>query len=478
MATFRYATQGGTGTFEAADSKAALAALPKDAIKGSGVQAITSDLLAQNKPVMTPKPPEPSDPSGAVANGAAVIQGMGALLQPQQTQTTQTDTQQSAPQSSWMDVFTKYFPTQKSSVTDDYQKAYKENVAPANEQYFDAYDQSLAAEQRLAGVNARLQGIQAKAQQMNLQQEGRQANMAQITGQQAENNRKAAIEALPLQTEALLAQAEVAGAQGKMQLAQQMRQMATEQLNTLFTLKKEDIDNEYTYRKDLFNALSEVWSEKEKATAAKLEKDLDRQHDFDLRNLDFEQAKALEKYKNSLGGGTVADLTGRQYTALNQITTRFQADPIVNQSIRGNTASQIADQVIANPKSATSQLKSLYVLVKNLDPDSAVREGELALANQTQSYLQRFDNTIARISEGRVVSPEAAKALAVATKELMSAWNNTAKKRQKQYESQANTLGLGEAFGEYLAGSELGYNNANNPLGLDIPVTDGNPLGI
>jgi len=159
------------------------------------------------------------------------------------------------------------------------------------------------------------------------------------------------------------------------------------------------------------------------------------------------------------------DLSSKQYTALNQVTTKFQADPIINQSVKGNTASLIADQIIANPSSATSQLKSLYVLVKNLDPDSAVREGELALANQTQSYLQTFGNSLARITEGRVISPDAAVALANATKELMTAWNQTAQKRQQQYVSQAGVLGIGDAFNSYLQGANLGYNGSGGNTG-------------
>lgn len=178
--------------------------------------------------------------------------------------------------------------------------------------------------------------------------------------------------------------------------------------------------------------------------------------------------------KRSIAAAGVAGLGTKQYNALNQITTRFQADPVINQSVKGQTAAAIADQVIADPNSATSQLKSLYILVKNLDPDSAVREGELALANQTQSYLQVWGNTLARINEGRVISPDAAKKLATATKELMSAWNATAKRREKQYRSQANTLSIGSEFDSYIQGSELGYNTVggggsgggSNPLGI------------
>ena len=178
---------------------------------------------------------------------------------------------------------------------------------------------------------------------------------------------------------------------------------------------------------------------------------------------DYQNLDANRKASIARAGVGSTGLSTQQYGALNSITTKFQADSIVNQAVKGQTAVAIADQIISNPGSATSQLKSLYVLVKNLDPDSAVREGELALASQTQSYLQVFGNTLARINEGRVIAPDAAVAMAQATKELMSAWNQTAQKRQQQYNSQANTLGVGGEFGSYIAGSNLGYNANPSP---------------
>lgn len=152
------------------------------------------------------------------------------------------------------------------------------------------------------------------------------------------------------------------------------------------------------------------------------------------------------------------------------ITNKYQADPIINAGLKGQTAVSIADQIIANPNSATSQLKSLYVLVKNLDPESAVREGELALANQTQSYFQTFKNSLTRITEGRVIDPKAAVALAQATKELATAWNQTAAKRQQQYRAQAQVGNVGSQFNQYLGAFQSGFGDAggggNDPLGL------------
>lgn len=196
--------------------------------------------------------------------------------------------------------------------------------------------------------------------------------------------------------------------------------------------------------------------ELKKQQAIKAGLEAGRYYEVGGRIYDSENKFIGNKYEKPTG---TDGLSSKQYTALNQITTKFQADPIINQSLKGSTASTIADQIISNPKSATNQLKSLYVLVKNLDPDSAVREGELALANQTQSYLQQFSNNLARIAKGRVISPDAAVQLANATKELMSAWNNTASKRQQQYVSQSGVLGLGDEFNSYLQGSNLNFGN-------------------
>jgi hypothetical protein len=136
-----------------------------------------------------------------------------------------------------------------------------------------------------------------------------------------------------------------------------------------------------------------------------------------------------------------------------RITDKFQADPIVMAAEKGKTARLIADQVLADPKNAANQLKSLYVLVKNLDPDSAVREGEVNLAQQTQSYADKFKTSIQRIQNGQVISSKAAIELANATKDLAGAWDTSAKSRTNRYISQANNADpmVGQAFGQYLS---------------------------
>lgn len=136
------------------------------------------------------------------------------------------------------------------------------------------------------------------------------------------------------------------------------------------------------------------------------------------------------------------------------ISNRFQADPIMGVSTKGQAAKAIADQVIADPSKATNQMAALYMFVKNLDPDSAVREGETALAQRTQSYFDTFKASLTRLAAGQVLGPTTAKELAEATKRLIVAWDETASKRTKQYQSQADVTGVGEQFKRYRSGFE------------------------
>lgn len=170
----------------------------------------------------------------------------------------------------------------------------------------------------------------------------------------------------------------------------------------------------------------------------------------------------------------------QQAQSFTGISNKYQSDTFINNALKGQNAIIVARQVLADPENATNQLKALYSLVKNLDPDSAVREGELALASQTQSYFANFDNYYTRISQGRVVSPEVAKQMANATIELANAWNETAKRRQAQYKAQAQVAGVGDQFNQYLAGfdSEFTQTSTGIPSGNIVTAPDGTEIEI
>jgi hypothetical protein len=175
------------------------------------------------------------------------------------------------------------------------------------------------------------------------------------------------------------------------------------------------------------------------------------------------QAKAAGKSvrvyhaPSTTGQPDASGLSPKQSVNLNSVINKYQQDAVVKQADQGRTITAIADSVIANPQAATKQLAALYILVKNLDPTSAVREGELSLANATQSYLQTWENTLARLSHGQVIAPAAAVELAKATKEITQFWNAAAERKRKQYGAQAGVLGVGPQFEQYLSGFDSSY---------------------
>lgn len=144
------------------------------------------------------------------------------------------------------------------------------------------------------------------------------------------------------------------------------------------------------------------------------------------------------------------ELSPKQTQNYMTITNKFQADPIMAASGNARQASQLADEAIKNPGSVTNQLTTLYLLVKNLDPTSAVREGELGLAQSTQSYWQKFQSSWARVSSGQIIAPAAAKELAKATKQVVKQWEDRGTARINQYKAQAKGAGVGQQFEEYL----------------------------
>lgn len=188
----------------------------------------------------------------------------------------------------------------------------------------------------------------------------------------------------------------------------------------------------------------------------------------DYQNEDANRKRLAASIVDSSG------LNPKQTASFLSITTKYQDDALIKAFDKGQGLSAIADQVIKDPNSATNQLKALYGFVKNLDPDSAVREGEIGLANQTTSFLDRFKTSLTRVAEGQVLSPQAAKELALATKELVQGWEMGVKARKSRYISQAQGAGIGDAFSRYLQNSEGG-----DPLGLGgFGGSENDPLGL
>jgi hypothetical protein len=172
-------------------------------------------------------------------------------------------------------------------------------------------------------------------------------------------------------------------------------------------------------------------------------------------------------------------LTSAENSNFINITNKFQNDAIIKSLDRAPQLVAAANAIIAAPDKATNQLSALYLYVKTLDPDSAVREGETALAATTQSYFSRFTNELARLAVGRTIDPVAAKNLAVATKDLVNTWQAAANKRTNRYRAQAQTSSpnLGRAFESYLDTTASMNNVADETLDVQSKMDNWSKQG-
>lgn len=167
----------------------------------------------------------------------------------------------------------------------------------------------------------------------------------------------------------------------------------------------------------------------------------------------FQDADANRK----ILAATVANsqgLTPGQERALDSIATKHISDPLIKAGLEAERQYALADQVLANPKSASEQIKALYLFVKGLDQNSAVREGEVALAQQTQSLLGRLGTKVEGVFTGKVISDSVAKDLAEQVKLLADATIQVAEKQENKMRALAKGRGVGDAFEAYLKESE------------------------
>lgn len=259
-------------------------------------------------------------------------------------------------------------------------------------------------------------------------------------------------------------------------LSASVRKLKTDKINARYEAKENTISNLMKYNESLYeeglaqakfiatgiqidrNKLLDIALKREEALADLIGEDYElREVGGSLYRVDKKTGKSELLIKGVGAAGTGTDLTGKQLQTFLTISNKFQADTIMGAAGNATQALAIADQVLANPNSAGNQLSILYTLVKSLDPNSAVREGEIALAQTTQSYLSRFQTNLERINEGKPISAEAAKELARATKNLANLWYQAGQRREGQYKSQASIAGVGDAFDDYLTGFSRPY---------------------
>lgn len=293
-------------TNTASNSAVTLPSVPVNNTNYQGYIAGGTATIGANTPALT----------GTTPNGTVVNTQTGAVVTP---------APQTAP--SALDTFKSYISNlvKPPSASDQYNTDYNASGIDQKQADFNTKNQALLdAQSKFTGINAQLQGLNAESTAVPIQQQqdatGRGITEAGLAPHTADELRKIALRAIPLQTQALVAQAEVASAQGNAQLSQSILQQAQDHLDKVFQIHQADAQAQYQYQNNLIDKIYEFASKQEQAKLD--EKKLKLQQDFTTKQNLLNGAQELAKTAITNGQGTLAG----KILALNPDSPTYQTD--------------------------------------------------------------------------------------------------------------------------------------------------------
>lgn len=306
-----------------------------------------------------------------------------------------------------------------SSLSEQYSTDYKASGIDTAQQDIIAKQQALnTAQSKLAGINARLAGISAESKASVLKAEDRLVPQSVIIGEQASIERSRAIRALPLQAEALGAQAEIQFAQGNVQLAQETLRLAQDRLNTVFGLHTKDIDNAYTYKKDVITAVYSHATAKEKILLdAKLKEE---ERIYQERKDNVNNAQAISKIALDNGQASIAsqitalDPKSKTYTqdlARLQGQVKQKVDP-QEQRIKDLQIKKLEQEIAGSGGSVNSNVDVSKIEstepanVKNTNAITAIIRGNSKIGQGTKTNLANLLGVVASAEDMAMSHPE------------------------------------------------------------------------
>jgi hypothetical protein len=193
----------------------------------------------------------------------------------------------------------------------------------------------------------------------------------------------------------------------------------------------------------------------------------------------------IEKLIRSINGSEELTENPRKQAAFNHIVDKYNANQVIQAADKTSVLMSNIAQLKKDPASGANQLPVIYSYIKALDLyDSAVREGEINLAQQTQSLIGNLENQVNRISNGQIVTPQTALDLATAAEALVSSITESARRAEQKYASQAKVNGIESSWDEFRAGFETTYDepainltpiNGNDPRRFTNPLVQKYP---
>lgn len=165
--------------------------------------------------------------------------------------------------------------------------------------------------------------------------------------------------------------------------------------------------------------------------------------DTPISKIDSYLQNAQSSSNNSGGAGLLGSLPNAYRDDIWKMRTEFENNPVIK-DFKGLSPSYrfIAD---LDPKTASNSdaQTALIAFTKALDPNSVVREGELALTTQyanNPSLLNQLRQQYAKLIQGKAVRPEALTQIAAAFKGRYSAMQKEYQQIRQTYSGNASSL--------------------------------------
>lgn len=230
------------------------------------------------------------------------------------------------------------------------------------------------ARQQVSDYSAQLNTITANrdANILKLEGQGRGVVDTIIGGQQAQVNKEAAIQALPVQ-------AQLAAAQGNLQLAQ-------DHINTWGQILMQDATNQYNRKVALTTAIYNYATDKEKTRITDIKAANERKYQ-ENQALVAAKANALKQALSQPGGSAVMSAI-RAATTLDEVvsaTGKFNGDLLAQEAQRMNIAQSAAAIRASNATYAAALEANKPIVVQNNPNFSSIQNNKTALTELFRS---------------------------------------------------------------------------------------------
>lgn len=135
------------------------------------------------------------------------------------------------------------------------------------------------------------------------------------------------------------------------------------------------------------------------------------------------------------------DLNTKDRAVFNSIVDKNNASPAIKALDTIQTLKNSVAAVKANPQASADQLWLMYSFIKGLDPNSAVREGEITLANNLNSFGDKVELFKDKIMNREILTRKASLDIADTAEKIVKSIEDTAATKRKSLLAQARQNG-------------------------------------